>query len=63
MRALWDYTFHERLNIDPSDHKILLTEPPLNPLENKKKMLTNMFETYGFAAAKVEIQVRSLPII
>jgi actin-related protein 2 len=56
MRALWDYTFHERLQIDTTEHKILLTEPPLNPIDNKKQMLANMFETYGFAAAKVEIQ-------
>jgi actin-related protein 2 len=56
MKSLWDYSFFERLKIDPKDHKILLTEPPMNPVDNKKKMLENMFETYGFHAAKVEIQ-------
>lgn len=56
MGHLWDYTFNDRLQIDPKDHKILLTEPPMNPLDNKKKMLENMFEKYGFSAAKVEIQ-------
>lgn len=56
MKHLWDYTFFEKLKIDPSEHKVLLTEPPLNPVENKKRMLENMFEKYGFAAAKVEIQ-------
>lgn len=56
MTHLWDYTFFERMNITPSEHKILLTEPPLNRTDNKTKMLDNMFSTYGFAAAKVEIQ-------
>jgi len=56
MRHLWNYTFLEKMKINPKDHKILLTEPPMNPLNNQKKMLENMFETYGFAAAKVNIQ-------
>jgi len=56
MVNLWDYTFKERLKIDPKDHKILLTEPPMNPKENQKKMLQTMLETYQFEAAKVSIQ-------
>jgi actin-related protein 2 len=56
MKHLWDYTFHERMKIDTADHKVLLTEPPMNPLRNKKLMCQNMFETYGFQAAKVQIQ-------
>jgi len=53
--SLWDYTW-DRLKIDPKEHKIMLTEPPMNPKENQKKMLTAMFETYNFEAAKVSIQ-------
>jgi len=56
MQHLWDYTFTERMKIDPKDHKILLTEPPLNPRGNREKILTHMFETYHFEAAKVSIQ-------
>lgn len=56
MQHVWDYTFNEKLKIDPKDHKIMLTEPPMNPLNNQKLMYTNMFETYGFSAAKVCIQ-------
>jgi len=33
-----------------------LTEPPLNPRHNREKILTHMFETYNFEAAKVSIQ-------
>ena len=33
MKHLWNYTFREKLAIDPAEHKILLTEPPMNPKE------------------------------
>jgi len=56
MKHLYDYTFFERMKIDPKNHKILLTEPPLNPRENQAKMLGSMFEMYNFQAAKVNIQ-------
>ena len=56
MQHVWDHTFHEQLQIDPSDCKILLTDPPLNPKGNREKLLQTMFETYGFAAAFIQIQ-------
>jgi actin-related protein len=42
--------------VNPTECKILLTEPPENPLANRKKMLQTMFETYGFKGAYVAIQ-------
>ena len=36
MNHLWDYTFNEKLKIDPTDCRILLTEPPMNPKENRQ---------------------------
>jgi len=56
MKHLYNYTFFEKMKIDCKDHKILLTEPPMNPKDNQKKMLETMFEHYGFAGAKVNIQ-------
>jgi len=57
MINLYDYTFYERLGIkDCKDYKILLTEPPMNPKENQKKMLETMLEHYEFESAKVGIQ-------
>lgn len=56
MQHVWDHTFHEQLQINPSDCKILLTDPPLNPKGNREKLLQTMFETYGFAAAFIQIQ-------
>jgi len=56
MGYIWDYTFNEKLKVDPHECKILLTEPPLNPINNRKKMLEVMFETYGFKGCYVAIQ-------
>ena len=56
MLHLWNYTFHEKMGIDPKEHKILLTEPPMNPKKNRKKLLETMFEVYGFSHVNVSIQ-------
>eukprot|EP01098_Paradermamoeba_levis_P009697 TRINITY_DN4051_c0_g1_i1.p1 TRINITY_DN4051_c0_g1~~TRINITY_DN4051_c0_g1_i1.p1 ORF type:complete len:405 (-),score=149.60 TRINITY_DN4051_c0_g1_i1:83-1252(-) len=55
-KHLWNYTFTEALKVDPKDTKILLTEPPMNPRENRQKMVQTMFETYGFQSVHVAIQ-------
>ena len=49
MEHLWNYTFDEKLKISPKNHKILLTEPPMNPAKNREKIVEKMFEKYGFA--------------
>lgn len=56
MQYVWDYTFNEKLKIKPNDCKIMLTEAPMNPQQNRKKMAEVMFETYGFKAVYVAIQ-------
>eukprot|EP01134_Creolimax_fragrantissima_P000334 CFRG0334T1 len=56
MGHVWDYTFNEKLNIDPSESKILLTEPPMNPKKNRAKMVEVMFEKYGFHSCYIAIQ-------
>ena len=42
LTRLWEYTFNEKLGLkgkDLSDRKVIVTEAPLNPLDNKKKFL------------------------
>ncbi|KAJ3160658.1 Actin- protein 2 [Geranomyces michiganensis] len=57
MFHLWDYTFTERLGITNfADHKILLTEPAMNPRKNREKMCEAMFEHYGFNGVYIAIQ-------
>lgn len=56
MQHLWDFTFNERLKVDTSGRKILLTEPPMNPLKNREQMCEVMFERYNFGGVYVAIQ-------
>ena len=56
MESLWDYTFYEKMKIDPTEMKIMLTEAPLNPKKNREKTVEAMFEKYQFAGAHVSIQ-------
>jgi actin-related protein 2 len=56
MKHLWDYTFDEKLKINPQGKKVLLTEPPMNPKVNRQRMCQVMFEEYGFQGVYVAIQ-------
>lgn len=53
---MWNYTFDEKLRIDPRGRKILLTEPPMNPKRNREEMCQIMFEEYGFDGVYIAIQ-------
>ncbi|KAJ3297932.1 Arp2/3 complex subunit, actin nucleation center [Borealophlyctis nickersoniae] len=57
MYHLWDYTFKEKLGVQNyGDHKVLLTEPAMNPRRNREKMAEVMFEHYGFKGLYIAIQ-------
>ncbi|VDK46775.1 unnamed protein product [Anisakis simplex] len=57
MAHVWDYTFGpEKLDIDPKECKLLLTEPPLNPSGNRERLLQVMFEQYGFNSLYIAVQ-------
>jgi len=56
MENLWSHAFTEKLQVDPTTSKILLTEAPMNPKENRKKMSEIMFENYGWAHLNIQVQ-------
>lgn len=56
MNHVWDHMINEILKIDPSECKILLSDPPLNPTTNREKMIQTMFETYKFESVFIQIQ-------
>ncbi|GJN13686.1 hypothetical protein PR202_gb00416 [Eleusine coracana subsp. coracana] len=56
MGHIWDHAFYSELKVDPSECKILLTDPPLNPVKNREKMIETMFETYNFSGVFIQIQ-------
>uniref|UniRef100_A0A6G3MG49 Actin-related protein 2-A (Trinotate prediction) n=1 Tax=Henneguya salminicola TaxID=69463 RepID=A0A6G3MG49_HENSL len=57
MIILYEHIFgKERLDIDPTQCKILLTEAPMNPLKNREKMIEVMFEKFKFKGVYIAIQ-------
>ena len=39
MEHVWSYLFSEKMHIDPKEQRILLTEAPMNPRENRRRMI------------------------
>lgn len=57
MELLWDYAFYNKMQLPKiSNGKILLTEPPMNPVKNREQMCEVMFEKYDFGGVYVAIQ-------
>ncbi|KAF9605013.1 hypothetical protein IFM89_012969 [Coptis chinensis] len=55
MVEIWDNIFKE-LQVDPEEHPILLTEPALNPKENREDMTEVMFEIFDVPSLCIAIQ-------
>lgn len=64
MEEIWKYTFERKLGIAMDSHgsvtpdnlRIMLTEAPLNPKENRKKMAEIMFEKFHFGGLQCKPQ-------
>jgi len=56
MEKVWEYCFNNELRVDPSEHRVLLTEAPMNPKANREKMTQLMFETFQVRGLYVAIQ-------
>ena len=56
MEQLWDYTFFNKLKVNPEEKRLMLTEAPLNPVKNREKTMEIMFEKYGFQGCHQAIQ-------
>ena len=51
-----NYLFKEKLKINNEDHQVLITEAPMNPLENRKKIFEIFFEKFNFPAIQMAPQ-------
>jgi actin, other eukaryote len=56
MEKIWQHTFETQLRVDPTGKKVLLTEAPQNPRQNREKMIEIMFEKFNVGASYVAVQ-------
>jgi len=55
MEQLWDYVF-KQADVSARDHPVLLTEAPLNPNQNRRRMAETFFERFNVPALNVANQ-------
>eukprot|EP00494_Astrolonche_serrata_P029884 UN30151 len=56
MEKLWTRCIYGYLQAEPEDHYMLLTEPPLNPPENREFAAEIMFETFQVPGLYIGVQ-------
>jgi actin-related protein 2 len=55
-KLLLDYVFRQKLEIDPAEHRIVITEAPLTSMDDRKKLLEVFYETLDFNALQITPQ-------
>lgn len=56
MEKFWQMSIFKHLRAEPEDHYFLLTEPPLNPPENREFTAEIMFETFNVPGLYIAVQ-------
>ena len=53
---LWQRCLFKYLKCEPENHYVMLTEPPMNPPENRELAAEIMFETFGVPGLYMAVQ-------
>lgn len=56
MERYWQRCIYQYLRVDPEEHIIMLTEPPMNTPENREYTAEIMFETFNVPAMYIAVQ-------
>ena len=56
MEKFWHRCVYQHLRCEPEDHVFVLTEPPMNPPENREQVAEIMFETFNVKGLHIGVQ-------
>ncbi|CAD6914357.1 unnamed protein product [Tilletia caries] len=56
MERFWEASIFKYLRAEPEDHYFMLTEPPLNPPENREMTAEVMFESFNIKGLYIAVQ-------
>ncbi|SCV00136.1 LAMI_0G03114g1_1 [Lachancea mirantina] len=56
MERFWENSIFKYLRTEPEDHFFLMTEPPLNPPENREQVAEIFFESFNCAGLYIAVQ-------
>eukprot|EP01029_Cantina_marsupialis_P028719 TRINITY_DN777920_c0_g1_i1.p1 TRINITY_DN777920_c0_g1~~TRINITY_DN777920_c0_g1_i1.p1 ORF type:complete len:405 (-),score=117.81 TRINITY_DN777920_c0_g1_i1:87-1301(-) len=56
MEQFWHRSLHQYLRCDPEEHAFMLTEPPMNPPENREYAAEVFFESFNAPALNFQVQ-------
>ena len=56
MEKYWHQSIYDYLKCDPQEHNFVLTEPPMNPPENRENIAEIFFETFNVPGLYIGVQ-------
>ena len=56
MEKFWHQSIYNKLKCDPQEHYFVLTEPPMNPPENRENRAEIFFETFNVPGLYIGVQ-------
>jgi actin len=56
MSKIWSHLMNNELRVSPEDHKVMVSEPPRNPKNNREELCKTMFEEFTVPKLYVAVQ-------
>jgi actin-related protein len=56
MEKFWSHLFYQELNVDPSEHRLIMTEIAFAPKQQRERMVQIAFETFNVSELYIGLQ-------